>query len=1297
MRSNHHHNRITSSRRTTRSRGFVPACLLLALVASLIGPAAQPPAYAAQAPAPLAPIDNTYVSATGYAEPGYADSLTAAPLAIPEFSWHAVSGATSYRVQFSQNIGFSPVALEATTPNTRYTPVSSAAFTDGNLYWRVRVDAPAASNYSSPVLFVKDWASPDNDPALSGPANGAELDIYNSAAFSWEAVTGAARYRFQIASSAGGFGSPLYNTTTLATSHQPLVRLENGVYYWRVVPLDPNDRDGTPSAVRSFTLAYGQSPAYANEIPTLLEPADGSFPTFTPSFHWTAVRGAQFYRLQYSTDPTFSSSIVTVDTRNPVFTPTSALPNDINYYWRVQAHAGSSISEFSETWGFVKKWYIQPELLTPANNYQYVRYPFFSWTPVPGAARYRIEVSPLNTFPPVGAGWTAYTANPFHLRPDKALFGIWYWRVTPMDNNNNLGLPSSVFSFNAIQGDPYDYTVPQPIQPLFYYAPSTYPPPYEDVQLNPFEDRSVALPIFSWHRAFSGETQAEASAYRIVVDDSALFTSPNWTVDTVNTQAAPTEDNPFNPTPGTSYYWRVCALDGLGGTCETDPGNPALTLWSQRWKTRFDPALSLANKTAITLLRPANGAESVEQAPLLEWWPLQGAATYEIEISTSQNFTPGYTVDSAAVEQPAYVPTQPLDYSPLEFGTYYWRVRGLRADSTVIGSWSSPWRFQVAAGSRWIYARALGDAANRSQVGADPDDVADNNYELTTLSAVQDADYWYFGFNAATAAANMSYVLYLDLDHASGSGAPLDAEGYAVTAISVHRPEYAIYVAQVGSAFSPGYVAIYRWTGSSWADPDPLDAIGGDLSFAAGYLEFRVPSTHIGMEAETGSLALALFSVNASGQVMDALPAGGLNPLNRFASVSERMNLVAPPNDGTGDPATFPSVHPLFWDWPVEAPWEGYQVQVATDQDFTSSVWDYTLVSFGDPHLAAPPHTPDKDLTGDNTYYWRVRPIYNEPVGLNPGGAWSQSSRFERQGFIPQNLTESVTFATPTFTWDMVEGAAAYDLQVDSDSSFGSPEFGTITTAQNSYTPLITLDNGQYYWRVRVRRYQNITNDWTAPETFTLTLPKPSGLAPHDPDPLHAVDHAPTLCWNHLSASSGGVPVLTAWKYRVQVSNNSAFGAILETAETEQKCWTTARGYADGTYYWRVAMMDGQGRLGDYSAAAVFTKQYPVPTLVSPLDETVSGAPTYVWTPVNGASAYKLEVSLSPTFSTLYESVTTNNARYTPTRVYNSGLTYYWRVAILDKDAKPGPFTDATLILDPTGPTEKVYLPAVRR
>jgi len=470
----------------------------------------------------------------------------------------------------------------------------------------------------------------------------------------------------------------------------------------------------------------------------------------------------------------------------------------------------------------------------------------------------------------------------------------------------------------------------------------------------------------------------------------------------------------------------------------------------------------------------------------------------------------------------------------------------------------------------------------------------------------------------------------------------------------------------------------------------------GAITYSDGYVNLKIPNTAIGYQDTTGSYTISVVSVNqATGMAVDSVPSDpnipGGNEISRFSNVSERMNLLRPANDIGGDPTTFPSVPPFAWDYPVggnnASPWAGATMRAYLDASFTTQIAEFKIESTG-AYYSSSSHPWPSDFIGDNSYYWRIRPRY---LANNTAyfGVWSQGSRFEREGFIPENLQVSVVQATPTFSWDMVEGAQSYDLQVDNDPNFGSREVD-INTSQASYTPTTTLGNGNYYWRVRIRRWGNITNDWSPSQSFTLSLPTPTGLTPDGA----TVDRAPTMCWQPLLFWDDGQPVLAAYKYRVQVYFNSV---LLETAETEQACYTPTMGYADGNYTWRVAMIDGNARVGDSSPPASFTKQYPVSTLLSPVAGSAPETPTFYWSAVHGAASYRLEVSQSPTFGVLYDSVTTNNTRYTPTRIYQTPRTYFWRVAIIDHNGKMGPFNDAEILLDPTDRPFKLFLPLSKR
>jgi hypothetical protein len=1223
------------------------------------------PAHASDIPTPIYPGEGALITATGYE-----DSSAHPPVALPEFQWSAIPDATHYRIQLSQDIAFT-TKVEFTTPHNRFIPPNVSSFGDGLWYWRVRKDAPSpVSEYSSPVSFTKQWASPDNFPVLNLPEDGAIIEFYDSPIFSWQPVTGASAYRVQIATSPDGFNSPVYNQLTLYTTHQPLNKLENrDNYYWRVVPIDPGNRFGTPSDVRFFNMGY-------NQVPTLLEPENNSFPTYTPTFRWTAVRAAQFYRLQYSTDPSFTTGVTTVDTRNTSFTPTSTVPNDVNYYWRVRTHSGSSISDWSSVWSFEKHWYIQPQLLTPVNLYQHVRFPFFSWTPVPVASYYRVEYS---TDPNFSQNvFTATTANTSH---DPVTYsGIdatRYWRVTAFDNNNNPGLVSNTRSYRS-----YSQALsPTLIYPQFFYLP------HED--LDNYIDRTVSYPIFMWNRMFDNEGETPAHAYRIQVSTDIHFTDIVWTTDTENLHATPTLSNPFIPGVGLDYYWRVRGLDSDG---------IFIGEFSQAWITRIDPALGLTPTpdNSPPLLRPAHSAELVEATPLLEWWPMESADAYQIEIRQDPNFIDGDEKIIEIVNYPCFAPLTSLaqrSLDKLDFGTYYWRVRGM-SGGNLIGDWSETWRFQIAAQSQWRLNRNIGEIENRLLVGtSDPGNI-DPDFDLSTLYVSQSRDFWFFGFDFE-GSGNSTYALYLDLDHIDNSGATSDVRGYNLSTIGAHQPEFAIYVDKISGEFSADEVYIHAWNEGNWNPFLRLSEIGGNLFDTNDYIEIQVPNTAIGMQENTGSYSIALFSIEpGSGDLKDAVPSNpgipGGNELSRFTSVSERLNLRLPPTDGTGDPTTFPSVTPSFWDHPAGSTWSGSRVQVYLDPEFTTVVTTLNITSSSN-YYAPSSNAWVDDFQGDNTYYWRVRPRYMPGTGYL--GVWSEGWRFERQGLLATNMQESVTFGTPTFSWDLVEGARSYQLQVSTSPTFGSTLIN-ITTPQTYYTPTGTLADGTYYWRVRINRHGGVTNEWSPTKSFTLSLPYPDGLTPHDPDENNVVSRAPTFCWDPLIESHNDTPVLAAHKYRIQVSRGDpTFSTIYDNADTEQSCWTPTKGYHDGKYYWRVAMIDGQGRLGGYSPAAEFTKQYPISELISPVDEISESTPTFIWEVVPGAASYRLEVSINEIFSPLYDSITTHNARFTPTKIYQSNQLYYWRVAIIDKDGRYGPFNDATIILDPDVGLNKIYIP----
>ena len=468
----------------------------------------------------------------------------------------------------------------------------------------------------------------------------------------------------------------------------------------------------------------------------------------------------------------------------------------------------------------------------------------------------------------------------------------------------------------------------------------------------------------------------------------------------------------------------------------------------------------------------------------------------------------------------------------------------------------------------------------------------------------------------------------------------------------------------------------------------------------AGYLELRLPNTSIGMGPSTGSLSVALISLDDTTPV-DTLPSNDSPTLlTNFTAASERMNLRTPPDivvkgSTPTDPRTHPSLLPYFYDYPVQSQWAGNYIETHLDAQFTNKVNE--AIYTGKPtYYAQSQESWGTDLP-DNTYFWRARPRYL--VGTTYyTGAWSQGSSFKRIGLVPTNLKTSVTFATPTFSWDRVEGAAVYRFTLDDNADFTSPIISNLLTTENQYTPVITLNTGiTYYWKVSIQRYGTINNDMFASSSFTLSLPKPEGLR-HEPTIVlpEYYPYAPTFCWDPVIRSDySGSLVLAAWKYRLQISVVDSFTSVFDTVDTEQHCWTSIKNYPDGQYFWRVAMIDGEAKLGSWSTTMAFTKQYPAPTLLAPENGGASpDTPMFEWTPVDSAASYVLQVAYDDKFVNLaFSTVSTSHVNYMPTVILAKDKLYYWRVAIKDKSNNQGPFSDATILIGI--PKMYLYMPLV--
>ncbi|MEN0128159.1 MAG: fibronectin type III domain-containing protein [Brevundimonas sp.] len=260
----------------------------------------------------------------------------------------------------------------------------------------------------------------------------------------WQRVPGATGYLVQVATSTAFDSATLVETaTTRALRWVPSTRMWGSAgdqtLYWRVVPQGVS---AAPDDAVVHTFGREMAPA-----PEGLEPADGatvSYPT-PVALSWEAVRGAASYTVRLT-----GGYSVTATVAGTAFTPDRALPAG-TYTWSVQPNFATSAVPVSMPGTpsaprtFTVAWPAdasRPGLLAPADH-AVANDLEFRWTAVDGAKAYQVDLSSSPDFTTFALRSTV-TGTVF-VPTGIVVNGSYYWRVTPLDVNDQPGEPSATW------------------------------------------------------------------------------------------------------------------------------------------------------------------------------------------------------------------------------------------------------------------------------------------------------------------------------------------------------------------------------------------------------------------------------------------------------------------------------------------------------------------------------------------------------------------------------------------------------------------------------------------------------------------------------------------------------------------------------------------------------------------------------------------------------------------------------------------------------------------------------------
>ncbi|MET1059760.1 MAG: Ig-like domain repeat protein [Nocardioides sp.] len=1039
----------------------------------------------------------------------------------PVFSWSTVPGAAKYEIQADDAADYSSPAFTVTTTNRRYVPTVLLA--GGTQHWRVRaLDADATPSSWTTGEFT---ISPVAPPTPQGPADGTSLHQPASPPLlEWTETPGAVEYTVQLDKETDFVDAVTY--TTRVTSLVVPDPLEATTYHWRVKAKKTTGIESAYSEPISFSVGalapvtiVGPDDDPDNEVEDVV-------------LDWEPVPGAQYYQLRVATDEDFNTII---DNQTKILgtrysPPVTYLNNQ--YYWQVRAVdlSGNPTAWSSIQANFNRVWPDRPQARYPAGpgTVEIAGQPYFQWTPVQHATYYQLDVGGDPNFSP-GSFDTCRTAGTTYTTQNGILttrFGqsadetcsmqpgaVMYWRVRGMD------LPKGVQGlYSATQA--------------FRYRPSEFR------NVRPANGQTVDVPTFSW------ESVRPAERYEIAVYDrvggqvlEASTYSTSYTP--VGVLALEPDDGPF------TWQLNSVSADGTssvieGRTFRVSGGSPA------------------TGAAAMTPLSGRSSDPATMRAPSLRWEPSPDAASYRLYLGNAGSgvywTSNGDDVLGEDLPYPAVTDISTRTFAP---GTYDWFAVAYAEDGSLldIGPVAT---FRVAdfptvtgqalaldglshdAGTTCTaHLNADGVTGPRCDaVPASPefswDHQADMALYMVYLS--EDASFTNLVERDVPVTAGTRYALTLTNDHPA---LPESKAGQAYywtvrpcKALTVCAPDPVSSTGMATNAFRKESPAVT----SHPVTTEVVDGAGRATSTEVTFDwddYFDTNQAHVwSATGERGPQAARTYRIQVSGSptfsstasqniddkvvdqstytaVQDLYPEGTLywrvqaidgdenaltwSPTRSFVKQSPQVTLTGPANQSDGSGAQQLT-------WAPQAFASSYELAVSKDGDANFS--DATKL-FANKTVKQVGYVWDSPIPVSNLpYHWRVR----RKDAAGNVGPWSAARSFTVRGLAPSPLSPAAgAFESgngPLFTWDRVDEAATYVLEVRVAGS--ATNWATITTPATSWATVKEMPAGSWQWRVTARNTASTpknlgTSDWrdlsvvTGPTATTAPVVTGSG------------------------------------------------------------------------------------------------------------------------------------------------------------------------------------------------------------
>ncbi len=1002
-----------------------------------------------------------------------------------------------------------------------------------------------------------------------------------------------------------------------------------------------------------------------------------------PVFQWDRVPGAAGYTVQVSSSSSFSSSVVGPEpTTNNRWTPMRLLPSGV-LYWRVQA-----VDPAGATGPWTSKEVVigattAPTPVSPVGGVGVLPPtdpPVLTWTVVPGATGYEVELDPDGDW--IGSEIQVTRTNSL-VWPDPQEVGDYFWRVRAQFDNNIV----TAFSSRAVyQVEPLPDVRAASCPAGLACAPNTsgvaHPEPtVEDV-------------VLDWDPVLG------ALRYELRVGLDRDF---NNIVDTPIVSG--TRFSPPTTYANNGFFWQVRAINAAGKATEWPQ---QVNTFSRRWLQK------------PTLLHPSG---TVGDDFYYQWSPVQHASQYELQVGHDPNFTPNsYAICST--DQTTFVAGDSSgDCMPTQGSTYYWRVVAIDNPSGVRSLYSSVGQFVYDSGRVTLTSPASNATVSipTLQWSATPDTQVyeveiRNNAGLVVASETTSALSWTPNVKLDPGA----YRWTVQSQKSDGGLSPRVLTGRAFTLVDPTYTDSSLQTLTGNAEPASFRFPVLSWSGHPAASyyrlrmsatppyvlPDSASpALGARLEYPAvtdwGTRFLQAGTYQWWVEAyDENDVRLRTGATNSL-TIKDVAAATNrgiaLDGLALDAGTRCTVSFSASNPGSTCE--NVPATPVLDWD-PVPSA-GGYEVLLAEDPDLTTLVQvDTTQNSRWNPRQAI------ADNESRPAYYWYVRPCKSIAplVGCtkDPRSVEDVATNAFRKLSPKVELTSpaaDASFANEvSFSWrdyrstntdaplyaggtrPSHQSGQKYRIQVSTTATFGNI-IDAREVDQTTYTSPDTYPEGDLWWRVQAIDGSGNNLAWSQ----TRRLKKATPVANLDPAPnLTATERASgfdvtTPSWNqHLT--SGGKPFTwTAapfdgmWNIEVYRNDDTTLSSsnLVLSLSTRQAAftWSEFLPPANEPYRWRIRRTDVNGQDAQWSDFGRFFVDGVTQQLVAPSAGGVESpnGPLFRWTPVPQAASYRVEVNGvgNPTAIDIQTAAST----WATTANLDTGA-YQWRVTPRDANVQ---------------------------